>query len=126
MPLLKAPKHKELKPDDLKCSCDPDFFDFDNTDGIDAVEGIIGQERALKALKLGVDIRSRGYNIFITGLSGTGKQTTVKQMLESISPDCPKLYDYAYVNNFERSDNPIFFLFQPEAELNLKRILITR
>lgn len=121
MPLTKASKHKTLPPEDLKCSCDPDFFDFDDTDGIDPIEGIVGQERALKALKIGVDIRSRGYNIFITGLSGTGKQTTVKQMLESISPECPQLYDYAYVNNFDLPDNPTLLTFNAGRGAEFKK-----
>ena len=99
-----ALKHKELSPDELRWKCDPGMFDFDSTENIDPVEGIVGQERALDAIKLGVDIKSPGYNIYIAGLSGTGKATTVKKMLEAISTNCPALYDYAYVNNFKDND----------------------
>ncbi len=107
MAYRKAAKPKELKPEDLKWSCDPKIFQFDSTSEIKPIEGIIGQERAMKALKLGVDLRSPGYNVFITGLSGTGKLTTVKKMLEQISPDFATLYDYVYVNNFEDEDRPV-------------------
>ena len=79
MPLKKAPRHKALKPGELKWECNPDFFDFESTSKVKPIEGIVGQGRALKALKVGVDMRSPGYNLFITGLSGTGKTTTIKK-----------------------------------------------
>ncbi len=104
-------KPKELKPEDLRWKCDPEIFDFESTNDIEPIEGILGQERALKAIKLGVDLRSPGYNIFIAGLSGTGKATTVKKMLETISSNCPPLFDYAYVNNFKDEDRPILLKF---------------
>ena len=74
----KPAKHSELKPEDLRWMCDPDIFEFESTSDLEPMEGILGQERALKAIRLGVDLRSPGYNIFIAGLSGTGKATTVK------------------------------------------------
>ncbi len=107
----KPTKHEELKPEDLRWNCDPDIFEFDSTSDLEPMEGIIGQERALKAIRLGVDLRAPGYNIFIAGLSGSGKATTVKKMLEKISSNCPPLYDYAYVNNFKDSDAPILLTF---------------
>ncbi len=106
-----APKHAELKPEDLRWKCDPDIFEFASTGDIEPIEGILGQERAMKAIKLGVDLRSPGYNIYIAGLSGSGKATTVKQMLEKITSKCPTLYDYVYVNNFKNPDNPLLLTF---------------
>ena len=111
MARLKAAKHKELMPDDLRWNCDEDKFEFDSTEEIEPIEGIIGQERALKAIRLGVELRSPGYNIFIAGLSGSGKATTVKKMLEKISSNCPPLCDYAYVNNFKDPDMPVLLTF---------------
>jgi lon-related putative ATP-dependent protease len=107
----KPTKHEELKPEDLRWKCDPDIFEFESTSDLEPMEGIIGQERALKAIRLGVDLRAPGYNIFIAGLSGSGKATTVKKMLEKISSNCPPLGDYAYVNNFKDPDAPILLTF---------------
>jgi len=69
-------------------------------------------------------MRSPGYNIFIAGMSGSGKATTVKQMLETIGADCPPLYDYAYVNNFKDPDRPILLTFpKGKAKLFRKHLL---
>jgi len=107
----KAQKHTELTPEDLRWKCDPDLLEFDSTQDLKPIEGILGQERALKAMRLGVEMRAPGYNIFICGMSGSGKATTVKQMLETIGADCPPLFDYAYVNNFKDSDRPTLLKF---------------
>jgi ATP-dependent Lon protease len=124
MTLLKSRKPKELQPEDLKWVCDTNVFDFENSEKIKPIEGIVGQDRALKALKVGVELKSPGYNIFITGLSGTGKFTTIKQMLESITPDCSnQLFDYAYVNNFKDEDRPLLLQFPAGQAKKFKRDL---
>ncbi len=107
----KIPKTKELAASELRWKCDPSLFEFESTTELEPIESIVGQERALKALKLGVDINAPGYNIYIAGLSGTGKQTSVKQLLEQISTSCPQLYDYVYVNNFQDPDYPVLLMF---------------
>jgi ATP-dependent Lon protease len=111
LPKIKSPKKYELKPEELRWECDPNIFEFDSTESLKPIEGILGQERALKAIRLGVDLHAPGYNIYIAGLSGTGKMSTVKQMLESISSNVTKLNDYAYVNNFKDTDRPILLTF---------------
>lgn len=112
LPKIKSQKIYELKPEHLRWQCDPNIFEFDSTESLKPIEGILGQERALKAIRLGVDLHAPGYNIYIAGLSGTGKMSTVKQMLESISSNVGKLNDYAYVNNFKDTDRPILLTFE--------------
>lgn len=121
MAFRKATKPKELKATELKWYCNPKEFKFDSTSEVEPIEGIIGQERAMKSLKLGVDLRSQGYNVFITGLSGTGKLSTVKKMLEELSPDCATLYDYVYVNNFEDEDRPILLKLNSGEGVGFKK-----
>ena len=112
LPKIKSQKKYELKPEDLRWECDPNIFEFDSTESLKPIEGILGQERALKAIRLGVDLHAPGYNTYIAGLSGTGKMSTVKKMLESISSNVAKLNDYAYVNNFKDTDRPILLTFE--------------
>ncbi len=111
MKLLKPESPRELGWKDLRWQCNYKKFDFESTDTIEPANEIIGQEQALNALKLGVELRSQGYNIFITGLSGTGKLTTIKRTLDTIKPKCSSLKDFVYVNNFDDSDRPIVLEF---------------
>ncbi len=125
MAVQKLLKHRTLKPEELRWKCDPNIFEAESTENIDPIEGILGQERALKAIRLGVDMRSPGYNIYIAGLSGSGKATTVKQMLQKISSDCPSLYDYAYVNNFKDSDQPLLIKFPKGKAKDFRQDLLS-
>ena len=72
--------------------------------------GIIGQERALKAIQTGLDIPSLGYNIFVTGMAGTGRTTTIKQLLEKMRDEEEKPDDILYVNNFNHPDEPTLII----------------
>ncbi|HKK21940.1 MAG TPA: ATP-binding protein [candidate division Zixibacteria bacterium] len=73
--------------------------------------GIIGQEKAIESIRLGLSVRSVGYNIFVTGLSGTGRTTTIKHLLEHLDHEKPKLNDVCYVNNFKDEDSPRVLIF---------------
>ena len=119
----KAKKHKELKPEELRWKCDPEIFEFTSTSDIEPIEGILGQERALKALKLGVELKGPGYNIYMAGLSGSGKATSVKQLLKVIGSTCPEVFDYAYVNNFQDRDRPMLLIFSKGSAKFFKRAL---
>jgi len=68
--MKRATNFKELPADLLKWSCDLEKIPFRTTDECKPCEGIIGQERALKAIQTGLEIKSLGYNIFITGMVG--------------------------------------------------------
>ncbi len=90
----------------LRYKCDPEVLGFETTDDLQPCEGIIGQDRAIKAIRLGLDIDSLGYNIFITGYVGTGRNTTIKGLLEEISVTKETPQDKCYVNNFRDRDVP--------------------
>ncbi len=74
---------------------------------------IIGQPRALRALRLAIDIDGKGYNIFATGLAGTGKRTAIMKVLKDFHPRKSRLYDRAYVHNFKQPDKPRLLTFSP-------------
>jgi lon-related putative ATP-dependent protease len=90
----------------LRWRCCPEDFPFKTTDELKLTSQIIGQERALRAIKLGLEIESMGYNIFVTGLAGTGRSTTIKSLLEEIDKTKRVPNDILYVNNFKNPDNP--------------------
>ncbi|MDB5035384.1 MAG: ATP-dependent protease La [Chlorobi bacterium] len=109
--LVPASQHPELPTSQLRWYADPTMFDFPSTAFIEPLQGIIGQRRALDALKLGAEIFSPGYNIFVSGLAGTGRLSTIKNILEGITPDCAVPHDYAYVYNFSDPDCPRLLTF---------------
>jgi ATP-dependent Lon protease len=109
--LTPAAEHSELPVRSLRWYADTGLFDFPSTAFVEPLDGIIGQRRALEALTLGAEIFSPGYNIFVSGLAGTGRMTTIKNILEGLSPDCHVPHDYAFVNNFANADSPRLLKF---------------
>jgi lon-related putative ATP-dependent protease len=100
---------EEVPIEKLRWRCDPDALVFKTTESIHPCDEIIGQDRALEAIRLGLDINGIGYNIFVTGLAGTGRFTTIKCVLEEMDEMVIKgkiPNDLCYVNNFKNPDMP--------------------
>jgi len=97
---------EEVPVERLRWRCDPEKLKFQSTEDLPVMEEIIGQERALDAIRLGLDIDGFGYNIFITGLVGTGRKTAIKGLLEEIDTAGRIPNDICYVNNFKNQDMP--------------------
>lgn len=102
-----AANFTELRPEQLYWRCSPEAIDYETTADCPVCEDIIGQDQALKSLKTGLEIKSRGYNIFITGMVGTGRTTTIKKFLEKIRTTEEIPDDLLYVNNFNKPDEPL-------------------
>jgi lon-related putative ATP-dependent protease len=98
---------KEVPASQLRWHCKPDTLGIKSTDDIKPTKEIIGQERALRALRLGLEMEHPGYNVFVTGFSGTGRMTTIKRMLAEIRGQEKSLNDRCYVHNFKNPDQPI-------------------
>ncbi len=90
----------------LKNSFDKNKLNCDSTDELSPLESIIGQDRAVKALKFGLNIEENGFNIFISGYPGTGRSTGVKGFVEELARTKPVPPDWCYVNNFKNSYEP--------------------
>lgn len=101
-----AAAHAELPPEKLRWRCDPARLPFDTTAQAEPVEGFIGQERALRALKMGVELTAPGYNVFVCGLAGTSRGGTIAKMIEDLQPETKPSPDRCYVNNFKAPDRP--------------------
>jgi ATP-dependent Lon protease len=99
-------KYPEVPVEKLRWRCPPESLPFETTKEVPACMEIIGQERALKAIRLGLEMDSLGYNIFIVGLVGTGRNTTIKCLLEEIDKAGKIPDDLCYMNNFKDPDQP--------------------
>jgi lon-related putative ATP-dependent protease len=83
---------------------DPDKLECDSTSELKPLEEIVGQERALKALKFGLEIKDPGFNVYVAGMPGTGRRTTVGSFLDELAKTKPKADDWIYVNNFDSKE----------------------
>lgn len=90
----------------LRWRCDPKSLRFESTQDVTPVPGVIGQESAVEALRFGLEIDAPGQNVFVRGLTGTGRMTLVRSLLEQIRPACPEVKDRVYVHNFTQPDRP--------------------
>jgi hypothetical protein len=97
---------QELAPEQLRWRCPEEELPFETTDEVEPLEEIVGQPRALEALRLGARLWAPGYNVYVSGISGTGRLTTVQKILEETLESCPPLFDYCYVHNFRFPAQP--------------------
>ena len=98
-----------LTPEQLRCRCDGSMFAFRSTAEIPPLKGFVKQERPVRAIRFGLDITSPGYNIYVSGLTGTGKTTVIKRFLDDIASSMPTPDDWCYVYNFRDPNSPLAF-----------------
>jgi lon-related putative ATP-dependent protease len=87
----------------LRWRCPPESLEVV---AADEITGIIGQERAQRALRFGLRLKAPGYNVYVTGPSGTGKNTLVRSLLNELKGQGPTPPDICYIHNFQRPDEP--------------------
>jgi len=90
----------------LRWHCDPRALPFETTAEVEPITGVVGQESAVEALRFGLETNAPGQNIFVRGISGTGRMTLLRRMLEQIRLSCPTVRDHCYVHNFAQPDRP--------------------
>ena len=96
----------------LRWICPEELLDFEYTTDIEPLRDFIGQERAVDSITFGLAVERAGYNLFLTGLSGTGKATTIKARLKKFVEDRQAkgtvydIRDWCYVYNFSEPDQP--------------------
>ncbi len=98
---------KSLPAKTLYQYCDIDQFDFETTTELDDLSEIIGQSRALEAISFGIGIKRDGYNLFVLGPAGMGKQSVVTRLLSQKAATETQPSEWCYVNNFEQPHKPI-------------------
>lgn len=81
-------------------------LEFETTADLEVFDGVIEQERAARAMELGLAIDKKTYNIFVSGSSGTGRRTLVKRLVEEAAAERPVPSDWVYVNDFDTLDRP--------------------
>ena len=96
-----------LSPEQLRRSYDPASLNFQTTAEVAAATRIIGQPRGVKAIDFGLNMKTKGYNIYVLGASGTGRTTAIQKFVEDHAAAAPVPSDWVYVHNFLEPDKPI-------------------
>jgi lon-related putative ATP-dependent protease len=107
------PLPRELAPEALRRACDPGQFTFETTATLAAPADVLGQARAVEAIRFGIGIARTGYNLFAMGPEGLGRRTTLRAFLEREAPRREVPPDWCYVFNFETPHRPRAILFPP-------------
>ncbi len=101
-----------VPPDKLRWQCDPSMFDFECTKDLAPLQEFLGQDRAIRAIDFGLSMRHAGYNIYVAGITGTGKTSMVKTYIKKLVDERragEKDYnpeDWCYLYNFTDPDRP--------------------
>jgi lon-related putative ATP-dependent protease len=101
-----AARPQPLEATELRRVVDPVSLGFKTTEELDPVTGLIGQDRALKAIQFGANIKSHDYNIFVLGPAASGKTTAVRAHLGAKAAEVPPPHDWVYVYNFDNPNQP--------------------
>src|ERR1700741_1538815 len=103
----------EIAADKLTWNCDLAFLPFTCTAEMTPLEDFIGQDRAIRAIEFGLGVNKPGFNIFVAGLSGTGKTSIIKAFLQKVTrqeifrkENSPAPEDWCYIYNFNDPDRP--------------------
>lgn len=100
-------RHHPLSVKELRARCDAAQFQFKSTAELEPLDSVIGQERAVSAIQFGLGMKGHGYNIFVTGQEGTGKQTIVRDLVNQFAASQPPPSDWCMVNNFQDEFRPL-------------------
>ncbi len=120
-------EHLKLKPEQLTSPCDSSCFGYDSTAELTPLYGVIGQERATKALDFGLSINQNGYNIYVSGSWGSGRNSYVRRITEKKASKKPAPCDWIYVHNFKDPHAPVALNLDngsaKEFEKGLERVM---
>jgi lon-related putative ATP-dependent protease len=85
---------------------DPAGLPFDTTAEVAPLHGTIGQDRALDAIDFGLEVATPGYNLFLAGAAGSGRESTITDCLERVAATRPAPDDLVYAHNFAEPGRP--------------------
>jgi lon-related putative ATP-dependent protease len=112
---------KPLEPAALHQRCDPTQFPFETTAEVEDLMDVLGQTRAVEAVRFGIGIRREGYNLFALGPEGTGKYSLVRQFLERKATEQSPPADWCYIHNFADAHKPHALRLPPGGGVKLRR-----
>lgn len=95
-----------LKWQEVRWQCDAKDLGFKTTEDVKPTDVIVGQDDALEALQFAIECRAFGQNVYVRGLSGTGRMSMVSKILRDVKPQIKEKVEHCYVANFSQPDRP--------------------
>jgi hypothetical protein len=96
----------ELSPAELYCPIDPQTLGIKAAEQLTPINGIVGQPRAVAALRFGLGIHDSGFHLYVAGPPGIGKMTAVRTFLEQLATSKAPPPDCCYLHNFDDPSQP--------------------
>ena len=98
---------RPLRAEQLYRATDLSQLKFVTTAELEPIDGMVGQARALEAIRFGTQVGKAGFNLFVIGPNGARMQDAVKALLAEDARGKPSPSDWVYVNNFIDAERPI-------------------
>ena len=111
---------RELRAKDLSWRCPASWLPKKDSTAIKPASTIVAQDRAVDAIAFGLAMRGIGFNVFVTGMSGTGRLTTIKSFVEKLAEADEKPDDICFVFNFRKPEEPCAIFLEAGAGCRLK------
>lgn len=116
---------QQLPAEKLRAVCDASVLGCESTADITPVDGVVGQERAVRSLDFGLSIPEDGYNIYVAGIPGSGRTTSVEAAVKKLAEKRATPDDWCYVYNFSNPDTPKCLRFPPGKAIDFRRDMET-
>jgi predicted ATP-dependent protease len=110
----RASKATRVPVKQLRRACDLRALKFKTTADLKPLEGTVGQARAISAMDFGLSIEAKGFNLFVSGVPGTGRSTELRKQVTRIAETRPAPRDWCYVFNFSEPGRPLALSLPPE------------
>ena len=111
---------RKLRANELVWRCPKSWLPRNDSTAIKPASTIVAQDRAVEAIAFGLAMRGIGFNVFVTGLSGTGRLTTIKSFVERLAKSEDKPDDICFVFNFRKPEEPCAIFLRAGAGCRLK------
>ncbi len=98
---------KQLSLEQLRKKTDIGSLGFTTTEDLQPLQEFIGQKRAVSAISFGLEVESKGYNIFVLGNPGSGRTTYSLERLKTAAAKRAAPDDWVYVYNFDDPGQPL-------------------
>lgn len=119
--MAKATKYPTVPTENLRWTLDPADLPFETTADLDPLTEIVGQKRGVEAIRFGLGMEKKGYNILVTGESRSGRLSTIRRLLGELSETDETPDDLCYVNNFKTEDEPTLLRFPAGDGIRFKK-----